>query len=417
MIQDKVTATIITIGDELLNGRRVNTNLNWLSSQLHKININTMKGSAIPDSIEQINEELHDASNSDYVFVTGGLGSTSDDQTIEAISHFLKKDTYFDKDYYEKIKKDFINKKLTLTKVIEKQAIKINGVKYFDNPVGSAQGFSFKYKDCMYFILPGVPKEMKYIFINSIKNQLDKKVKKQYSQIIQTFGLTESYISSQIEVSMKKYSDIKFSFLPSFKRVSIILNSENQINIKKARADIVKILGYHVYSLKDKSLLETVVDLIIKKDISVSTCESCTGGQLASLFTKNKGSSKYFKGSIISYCDDIKNTVAKVDSKKIKKFGSVSKQIAKEMAINTSKIMSTDMSISITGLSGPEGDGSHNEVGTVFIGIKYLENIFISQYKLPYERDAHRIITCQIALNNVRLILMNKMGDNIYKFK
>ena len=110
MIQDKVTATIITIGDELLNGRRVNTNLNWLSSQLHKININTMKGSAIPDSIEQINEELHDASNSDYVFVTGGLGSTSDDQTIEAISHFLKKDTYFDKDYYEKIKKDFIKK-------------------------------------------------------------------------------------------------------------------------------------------------------------------------------------------------------------------------------------------------------------------------------------------------------------------
>ena len=138
----------------------------------------------------------------------------------------------------------------------------------------------------MYFILPGVPKEMKYIFINSIKNQLDKKVKKQYSQIIQTFGLIESYISSQIEVSMKKYSDIKFSFLPSFKRVSIILNSENQINIKKAGADIVKILGYRVYSLKDKSLLETVVDLIIKKDITVSTCESCTGGHLYSYLQK-----------------------------------------------------------------------------------------------------------------------------------
>ena len=115
MIEDKVTATIITIGDELLNGRRVNTNLNWLSSQLHKININTIKGSAIPDSIDQINDELQGASNSDYVFVTGGLGSTSDDQTIEAISHFLKKDTYFDKDYYEKIKKDFI-KKIDLNK-------------------------------------------------------------------------------------------------------------------------------------------------------------------------------------------------------------------------------------------------------------------------------------------------------------
>ena len=87
------------------------------------------------------------------------------------------------------------------------------------------------------------------------------------------------------------------------------------------------------------------------------------------------------------------------------------------MAINISEIMNTDMSISITGLSGPGGSQGVHEVGTVFIAVKYLENIFISKYKLPYNRETHRFITCQIALNNVRLILMNKWSDNIYKFK
>ena len=417
MTTDKVTATIVTIGDELLNGRRINTNLNWISAQLHKMNIDTTKGCSIPDNIEQINSELQNALDSDYVFVTGGLGSTVDDKTIKAVSLFIKKATYFDEQYYEKIKKDFIKKSLNITKVLEKQAIKINGVKYFDNPVGSAQGFTFKAKNCTYFILPGVPKEMKYIFLNSIKNQLHKKVKKTHSQVIQTFGLTESYISSKIEIIMKKHRNIKFSFLPSFKRVSVVLSSPSQKAIKEAKLDIVKILDSYVYSLEDKSLLETVVDMLIKKDITISTCESCTGGKLASLFTEIEGSSQYFKGSVVAYSDNIKSTIANVDSKKINKFGSVSSEIAKEMAINISEIMNTDMSISITGLSGPNGNQSIHEVGTVFIGIKYLENIFISKYKLPYDREAHRFITCQIALNNVRLILMNKLGDNIYKFK
>ena len=147
MILDKVTATIINIGDELLNGRRINTNLNWLSAELYKMNINTVKGSCVPDNVKLINNELQNASNSDYVFVTGGLGSTVDDKTIEAVSLFIKKNTYFDKHYYEKIKKDFLKKSLKISKVLKKQAIKINDVKYFDNPVGSAEGFAFKVKD------------------------------------------------------------------------------------------------------------------------------------------------------------------------------------------------------------------------------------------------------------------------------
>ena len=417
MIIDKVTATIINIGDELLNGRRINTNLNWLSAELYKMNINTVKGSCVPDNVKLINNELQNASNSDYVFVTGGLGSTVDDKTIEAVSLFIKKNTYFDKHYYEKIKKDFLKKSLKISKVLKKQAIKINDVKYFDNPVGSAEGFTFKVKDCTYFILPGVPNEMKHLFLKTIKSQLSDKVKKIHSEVIQTFGLTESYISSEIEFIMKKYKNIKFSFLPSFKRVSVILSSASESDLKKAKVDIVKILDFHVYSFENKSLLETVVDMLVKNHITISTCESCTGGKLASLFTEIEGSSQYFKGSIVAYSDNIKSRIANVDPKKINRFGSVSKEVAKEMAINISEIMNTDMSISITGLSGPGGSQGVHEVGTVFIAVKYLENIFISKYKLPYNREAHRFITCQIALNNVRLILMNKWRDNIYKFK
>ena len=416
MIKSK-TAIIINIGDELLNGRRINTNLNWLCSELLKINISTSKAVCIKDEINQINRQLSNISNSNYVFITGGLGCTSDDLTVEAISGYLKEDTYFDEEYYDKLKKEFNKKSLPVTDLLKKQAIKIRNVKYIKNPRGSAEAFYFKIKDCTYFVLPGVPNEMKYIFLNTIKAILSNNDRAINSYTVQTFGLTESYISTKIDNIMKKNNNVKFSFLPSFKRVSVIITSFDLGQLKKVRSEIVKKLEHYIFSIKDESLVEVIANMMISRKLTLSTCESCTGGKLSSILTSIDGSSSYYKGSFIVYSDQIKNQLLQIDSKKILKHGSVSSQIAKEMVISASNIISTDISIAITGLSGPNSDSSNKKIGTVFIAIKYFEEIFISEYKLNYDRETHRFIASQIALNNLRLIMMNKWSDNIYKFK
>ena len=416
-MKDSRVATIVNIGDELLNGQRLNSNLHWLSKELLKIDVSTKKAVCVRDNISEIKEELSKASDSKYVFITGGLGGTVDDVTVDAISSFLKSEVYFDEKYYAKLKKIFNKKSLKVDDSLKKQAMKIKGVEYFSNHVGTALGFSFKIDRSCYFVFPGVPKEMKYIFSNSIKSNICKSKIKIISSTIETFGLTEGYISNSIDSVMIKSKDVKFSFLPSFKKVSIVLTSSYPDKIQEAQDEIVKILGVHVYSQKGCSLEKVVGNIMIRKKITLSTCESCTAGKLSSMITSVDGSSAYYLGSLITYSDQIKSSLLKISIDKILKYGSVSKEIAADMAIRTSDIMSSDISISITGVSGPNTDITKKAVGTVFIAIKFFENIFVNEYKLDYDRESHRLISCKIALNNLRLMLLNKWADNNYKFK
>ena len=416
-MKDNKTATIITIGDELLNGRRLNTNLNWLSKELLKLNIYTKKAISVGDNIKEIINELNRPPNTDYVFITGGLGPTIDDVTTEAIGGFLNSEEYFDEKYYLKLKEMFIKKSLKLTSSLKKQAIKLRGVKYFNNPVGTAQGFTFKADNTSYFVFPGVPRELECIFLNSVKPNLFKSSNKIASSVIQTFGLTEGHVSEKIKHIIARNQNVRFSFLPSFKKIGIVLVSLDSNQLENAQAEVVEMLDLYVYSCEDKSLEQVVGEILIREKLTLSTCESCTAGKLSNMITRVDGSSGYYLGSIISYSEQIKSKLLDIDIKKIEKYGAVSREIAKDMAVSVSNIMDTDVSISITGISGPKTDKSKKTIGIVFIAIKFLEKVFISEYNLDYDRETHRNISCQIALNNLRLILLNKWDDNIYKFK
>ena len=417
-MRDSKTAIVLTIGDELLNGRRLDGNLNWISGELHKLGIHVKKAISICDNVSQIKSELLKLKKIDYVFITGGLGGTSDDVTIEAIQDFLNSGTYFDEKYYAKLKAMFIENASIVTPLLKKQAIKLNAVKYFDEAIGTAQGFKFDNKGVSYFVFPGVPRELKYIFLNRVKPFLIKNNKREISShTIDLFGLTEGYIFEKVRKIVDENKDIKFSFLPSFKKVSIILSSLDAIKLQKIKNNMVNLLDPYVYSDKGETLETKIKNILIDKKMTLSTCESCTAGKLSEIITRAPGSSLYYKGGVTAYSNEIKNKVVNIDKKSIDKYGAVSKEIAIEMANKVSELMESDISISITGLSGPESDSFEEPVGTVFIAIKILNKNFVNKYTINYDREKHREISSQIALNNLRLILLNKWSDNIYKFK
>ena len=176
-------------------------------------------------------------------------------------------------------------------------------------------------------------------------------------------------------------------------------------------------LDPYIYSYDNQAIEQVVGDLLIKNNLTISTCESCTGGKLADIITKNPGSSNYYKGSIVAYSDKIKNKLLKISKKDIEEKGAVSRQIASDMVKKTSDIMKTDVCVSITGYSGPGSDKKNKMLGVVYISVKVFNSIVTNKYRLPYEREKHKSLSCWIALNNIRLILSKKWDDNIYKLK
>ena len=411
-------AIIVTVGNELLDGRRVNTNLVWLSAKLNKLGIIVRKSISIRDDLDEISHELSNISKieADYVFVTGGLGGTIDDITVASVAKFLKVSTYFDQKYYLKLKKKSIKKGLNESQTLKVQSIALGNVKYMNNKVGTARPFTFKYKNSCYYFFPGVPKELKLIFKKEVAPNLSSK-NKVFSCSINLFGITESCVSDKINDLIKKNSNIKFSFLPSLKKISLVLTSLEKQKMEKVKKDISKLLNPYIYSYDDQTLAQAVGEILIENNLTISTCESCTGGKLSDIITKTPGSSTYYKGSIVAYSNEVKNKLLKISDKKIKDKGVVSKDVAVEMANKTSDIMMTDVCISITGYSGPESDKKKQMLGVVYISVKVFDDILTRKYTLPYRREEHKKLSCQIALNNLRLILLKKWNDNIYKLK
>ena len=406
------SCSIITIGDELITGYRLDTNSKWLSNQLASLNVNVRSIISIGDNKRNIIDTLKSQLKYglDYIFITGGLGPTQDDKTLDSMKYFLKTEYFIDEEY-----KAFLNKKVKrdnrYRKMVENQSTKIKGVEYFENLKGTAQPFSFLSSNTRLFVLPGVPVEMKSIFSNSILPIIKKKNEGGLDYTINTTGIGESLLFGRIEAIIRKYSDcVKVSFLPSKTGVTLRLTSslKYKTEIDKVRREIVGKIGNYYLGSDNVSLQEYVTGLLKKKKLTVSVAESCTGGLISKLLTDSPGSSTVFKGSVVCYSNNIKNKNLNIAFSDLKKYGAVSSEIAQQMSTNISNIMETDIGVSATGISGPSGGSESKPLGLVFISIQYLNKVYTEKFIFSRDRKNHREVTANTALNMLRLIISDK---------
>jgi len=405
-------AIVVTIGDELLQGFTVDSNSSWISSYLRKLNINVEKKITVGDNAKQITSLISEILDEkiDILIMTGGLGPTHDDITKNVLKNYFNCDYLIDNEYLENLKKKYLKHNVSIPDNLESQATYLSNSSPIENLHGTAIGFKINFNNKLIFVLPGVPIEMKQMLKDSIN--LDNYKKENIFYTLKTSGIYESSLYNILKKTIKENNAFKIAFLPKYSGVDIRISmKENVSNQKfnKFKSQISNMIKKYIYSDSDEKLEEVVAKELIKKNLSLSVAESCTGGLISKKITDLAGSSNFFLGGIVAYSNNMKINILNVNEETINKYGAVSEETAIEMAEGIMHINNSDIAIATTGISGPGGGTKEKPVGLVYVSAIYQNKKIVKKYKLGSNRDINREITSSIAFNIIRLLLKNKI--------
>jgi len=409
-----MNAQIVTIGDEILIGKIVDTNSAWLGNELTLSGVKVQKVSSITDNEDDIKLALKKAlEETDLVILTGGLGPTKDDITKKAIADFMGQEMYFEEALFDKIKAYFKRRGIPMVDAHRLQCFMPQGVRLLENQMGTAPGMLFEKEGKYILSMPGVPYEMKWIFDNSFKPVLKEMLPDGlyiYHKTIKTVGIGESRIAEMIlDISDTLPSDISLSFLPSLGSVKIRLTKKSESNPKQEIDTYInrltERLGSYVFGFNDLSLEEALLRDFSEKELTLAVAESCTGGLLSHKITSIPGSSKYFLGGVVSYANEVKENQLTVSKSTLINYGAVSEETVIEMLNGILNLMNPSVGIAISGVAGPGGGSKEKPVGTIWMAWGSKENQ--KTYKLSLAKDRLKNIeyATVFAMNQLRLFI------------
>jgi nicotinamide-nucleotide amidase len=392
-------AAIVTIGDEILIGQIVDTNSAFIAKSLDRIGVEIHEMVSISDDKKHILDTFLKFQNKvDLVLITGGLGPTKDDITKKTFCDYFEDEMIVNEvvlAHVTKLIEGFY--KRTITQINKDQALVPSKCTVLHNQVGTAPGMWMKKENTVFISLPGVPFEMKYLVENEIIPKVVREYKRPYilHKTIMTYGRGESAVAEQIEdweSSLPEF--IKLAYLPAPGRVRLRLSARGtdkeflEKSIEENVLSLAKIIGDIIVGFDDDETLETVVGkLLTQQNKTISTAESCTGGNIAQLLTSVSGASKYFKGSVVSYATETKISVLGISEDLINKYSVVSAEVAKQMAINVKNMMKTDYAIATTGNAGPTKGDSKAELGSVFIALATPNEVIVEEFNFGQPRE------------------------------
>ena len=374
-------AVLITIGDEILSGNTIDTNSNFIATQLKNIGFKVVQIFTISDEIETIKKTLKSAFElGNLVITTGGLGPTKDDKTKKAFAEFFNDTLVSDAETLEHLRQLLIKRKREhLFDINLPQADILSKSKVFQNHNGTAPSLMVEENGKIAICLPGVPYEVKPLIKNQIIPYLQEKFEQNFivSRIISVVNFPESLLSETIETwELALPSTISLSYLPIANRVKLRLTAtgkNEEILNQQLDEEITKLkplIQENIISENGDSIEEILHDLLISKNLTISTAESCTGGELSHLITSVSGSSNYFLCGICTYQTQKKSEILGVSEDLIKEKTVVSEEVAQAMSLGCQKLFKTDIALSTTGVAGPNSDEFESEIGTVFYSIR-----------------------------------------------
>ena len=407
-----ISATVICIGNEILLGHINNTNAQYISQYLTNIGIKTSLHVSIPDDHQTISSSIRKSLlDSDIVVLTGGLGPTVDDITLECISMALNKKLIFNKKVAEHIRSHFKKRKLKMPKNNLRQALIPEGAKYILNNIGSAPGLIICVGKKVLIALPGVPFEMQDMIEKSVTPYLKKHFLPDLiikSHVIKITGLAESVVNEKIEDILKIGGNVQMGIYPHPEEISVKITvtdkSAAKVNstISKIEKRIKSRLGNYIFGYDNEKLEQVIGKLLLKKKKTLSIAESCTGGLLADRITDIPGSTKYFQIGVVAYSNESKNKVLNIPIETIKEHGAVSRQVASLMAKNVRLLSRSDIGIGISGIAGPTGGTKKKPVGLVYISLSTKDKTLCKEYRFLGQRNIIKFKATQAALNMIR---------------
>lgn len=398
-INNRMKATIVTIGDEILIGQIVDTNSGYIAKALDKIGIQTHEMLSISDDKQHILETFAKLQNQvDLVIITGGLGPTKDDITKKTFCDYFEDVLVEDQAVLAHVTEIIENfYKRPINQLNKEQALVPSKCEVLFNKMGTAPGMWMKKENTVFVSLPGVPYEMKYLVDHEIVPKLVKEYQRPYivHQTILTYGQGESMVAERIEAWENNLPHfIKLAYLPAPGRVRLRLTArgENKTVLEKAVqenvASLSEIIRDIIVGFDEDETIEVVVGrLLAAQGKTLATAESCTGGKIAQMITSVPGASAYFKGSVVSYSNSAKTTVLGIEDDFIQKHEVVSAEVAVAMATKVKQLLQTDYAIATTGNAGPTSEPGEAEVGVVFIALATPETVLVSEFNFGQPRE------------------------------
>ena len=407
-----MVAELISVGTELLLGNIVNTNAHFLAQKCALLGLSMYNQTVVGDNRERLKEAVTAAlSRADVVILTGGLGPTEDDLTKETCAEVLGCPLAEDGHTRERIESYFKNG--IYREIPEnnwKQAMVPQGAQVLDNDNGTAPGLIMEKNGKRLILLPGPPVEMIPLFNGQVEPYLRKlQPEILMSRMVKMCGVGESLaeemlldlIDGQTNPTIATYAKTGEVHV----RVTALAPDETvgERLIKPVVKEIKKRFGRAVYSVKEEETLEmSVVRLLKKHELTVTTAESCTGGMVAGRLINVAGASDVFKEGFVTYSNKAKRRRLDVNKSTLKKHGAVSRETAREMAIGGVFAADSDVCIAVTGIAGPDGGTEEKPVGLVYMACCFKDKVTVEKYKLKGNRGKVREQAVVRALDLVR---------------
>ena len=390
-----MNAGIIIIGDEILIGQVVDINSSWISREMNKIGFRTETVITVGDDGKSISDAIDKCFEvADVVFMTGGLGPTKDDITKKVICEKFGTELVLDEKVLANVADMLGRRGIAMTENNRGQALVPATATVINNAVGTAPGIMMERDGKLLFSMPGVPFEMRYLMEHEIIPLIKKhyNLKPVFHKTLLLTGIAESILAEKIsdwEDSLDM--NVKLAYLPAYSSIRLRLsvyepddNTEAYISAKVK--ELEQIVSENIIAYEDIKLEELVGKLLKDRHSTVATAESCTGGKVASLITSISGSSEYYKGSVVSYCNEVKANVLGVSRADLEKYGAVSSTVAEQMASGVRKLLGVDYAVATTGIAGPTGGSDEKPVGTVWIAVATPTKVVSRKYVFGKDR-------------------------------
>lgn len=389
-------AEIITIGDEILIGQIVDTNSAWMAKQLNQIGMKVKQITSVSDDADHIMEALRLAeSRADVILMTGGLGPTKDDITKVTLAKYFNMGFRRDEETLNHVTEIFARLNRPMIDLNRTQADVPEGCIVIKNKNGTAPCMWFEQHGKIFVSMPGVPFEMMYLMDDEIIPRIKAAFKLPviYHKTILTSNIGESFLAMEIEdIENSLPPSIKLAYLPKLGQVRLRLSTigEEEAPLKAAvdfyAQQIIARIRQHVVAEEDIALEKAILNFMEQRKLTLSTAESCTGGYIAHLITQHPGCSSVYEGGAVTYSYDLKMSLLGVKAETLAKYGAVSEETVKEMALGALQNFKTDYAVAVSGIAGPDGGMPDKPVGTVWIAVAHAKGVVSKVFSFGNKR-------------------------------
>jgi len=429
-------AEVLTIGDELLRGEITDSNKSFLSQRLLTLDIETRFHVTCADDRADMAEVFRRAAaRSDVVLVSGGLGPTRDDLTIEVLADTFGLELVLHEPSLEALRGFFARFGREMAAINEKQAWFPEGAEVLDNPIGTAPGTMLAVPSdglqvaagerspsggsALFFCMPGVPRELYKMMDEQVLPRIASRrrvVSWVRASLLRTFGIGESNLDEMLrDVALPEGVELGFrtQFPDNHVRPVARAASAAEADAKLARSCqlLRERLGALVYGEGEETLEAVTGRLLTERGATLAVAESCTGGMIGELLTATPGSSVYFKGGVVAYWNDAKTSLLGVPDEMLKQHGAVSEPVARAMAEGARARFGTDLAVATTGIAGPTGGTAEKPVGLIYVALASAAGSQVRELQLAFDRERNRRLTAQIAIDWIRRHLLGASLD------